>query len=65
MQGTGVDEDVDEGILVGDGLLIAEFRAFDAELDGLGVDALQQKNEIYHAFLLVCPPSTNELGMTI
>ena len=40
VEGAEVDEDVDEGVEVSDGFAVAEFRAFDAEFDGLGVDAL-------------------------
>ena len=40
MQGAEVDQDVDEGVLVGDGPTVAQFGALDAGFDGLGVDAL-------------------------
>jgi hypothetical protein len=39
VEGTEVDEDVDEGVEVSDGPTVAEFRALNAQLDGLGVDA--------------------------
>ena len=40
MQGPQVDQDVDQGVLVGDGLAVAQPGALDAEFLGLGVDAL-------------------------
>ena len=50
LQGPQVDQDVDKGIEVGDtsacgdqcrcGLTVAKFRALDAQLNGLTVDAL-------------------------
>ena len=39
-QSTGVDENVDEGVAVGDGGLVAQVWALDAEFFSLGVDAL-------------------------
>ena len=36
-----IDQNINEGVDVGDGLAIAEFRAFDAERNGLAVDALR------------------------
>jgi hypothetical protein len=39
-QGVQVDQDVDEGVEVGDGLAIAQPGALDAEFLGLGIDAL-------------------------
>ncbi len=40
VQGAQVDQDIDEGILVGNGLAVAQPGALDAKLLGLGVDAL-------------------------
>ena len=40
MQGAQVDQHVDEGILVGDGLAVAQPGPLDTEFLGLGVDAL-------------------------
>ncbi len=40
LQGAQVDQRIGQGIEVGDGLAVAEFRAFDAQLDSLAVDAL-------------------------
>ena len=40
LQGTQVDQDVDEGVLVGDGLTVAQLGAFDVQFEGLAVDAL-------------------------
>ena len=40
VQGTQGEQDVDEGVLVGDGLAVAQPGALDAEFLGLGVDAL-------------------------
>ena len=39
LAGAQVDQDVGEGILVGDGLGVAQLGALDAEFDGLAVDA--------------------------
>ena len=40
LQGTQVDQDVDEGVLVGDGLTVAQLGTFDVQFEGLAVDAL-------------------------
>jgi len=40
LQEAQVDEDVDQRVPVGDGVLVTEVRAFDTQRDGLGVDAL-------------------------
>ena len=40
MQKAKIDEQVDEGVLVGDGFAVAKNGALDAEGFGLGVDAL-------------------------
>jgi len=33
-----IDEDVDQGVVVGNGLAVAEFGTFDSEGFGLGID---------------------------
>jgi hypothetical protein len=40
LQEAEVDENVDQRVAVGDGLLVAEVGAFDAQRDGLAVNAL-------------------------
>jgi len=40
LQGAQVDQHVDERVLVGDGLAVAQLGARDTQRDGLGVDAL-------------------------
>ena len=40
MEGTEVDEDVDEGVEVSDGLAITQLGALNAQFDGLAVDPL-------------------------
>ena len=38
-----VDQDVDEGVEIGDGSAVADVRALDAESNGLGVDAFDSR----------------------
>lgn len=38
LQGAQVEQDIDQGIDIGDGLPISDFRTFDAQLHGLTVD---------------------------
>jgi hypothetical protein len=40
VQGAQVDQDVDEGVLIGDSVTIAQPGTLNAEFFGLGVDAL-------------------------
>jgi len=39
---TQVDQDVDQRVLIGDGLTVAQMRALNAERDGLRVDPLDR-----------------------
>lgn len=43
MQGAQVEEDVDQRVLVGNGLPVAQFGALDAQFDGLAVDAFVRR----------------------
>jgi hypothetical protein len=51
MQSAQVDQDVDKGVLIGDGLAVAKSGTFDAEFLGLTVDALGGSTLIVDAFV--------------
>ena len=39
MQGAEIDEDIDQGVAINNGLTVAKFRAFNSEGFSLGIDA--------------------------
>ena len=51
MQSPEIDEDIDEGVLVGNGLFVAQFGAFDAQSQGLGVNPLVGRALVVEQFI--------------
>ena len=48
-----IDEGIDQGILISDGLVVAEFRAFDAQGLGLRIDAFSSGSLFENLLVLV------------
>ena len=53
MKRAQIDEGVDQSILIGDGFLIAEFRAFDSQSFGLRIDAFSSGSLFEDLLVLV------------
>lgn len=48
-----VNQHINQSIEIGDGLLVTEFRAFDAELFSLGIDAFTGGTLVVKGFVII------------